>query len=187
MNGGICNKNSFSLYTVRAPDLIQSQGFVFLLALQHISMQGRNSLNLFVCQFLEHVSDLHAVLADNIEIVPSCFARPIVLVGMIDAELAERVGGEKDLLFGTIGHHNFRPVNHRRRDELQCQSAEVYTLPFRHDLYVFGIDAELLHHYHRLLRTKHLRLRVLRQEQSHRATMIRFHVVAHQIVGRAAV
>ena len=98
--------------------MIQPQRLVFFLAFQHRSVQLRDSLNILSRQLLQHISRLHAVLADDIEIVPPCLARPVVLIGMIDAELTERVRAEQHLFFGTIRHHHFRPVNHRGCDEL---------------------------------------------------------------------
>ena len=70
---------------------------------------------------------------------------------MINAELTESIGGEEHLFFGTIGHNDLRPMDHRRSNKLQRQSAKVNTLPFRYDLYIRCINSKLLHERYRLL------------------------------------
>ena len=73
--------------------------------------------------FLEQRLHGSAVFSDDAEIVSSRFARP-VLVRVERAELAERIRREEDLVFCVVSHHDLRPVNHRRKDEIQLMLAE---------------------------------------------------------------
>lgn len=73
--------------------------------------------------FLEQRLHGSAVFSDDAEIVSSRFARP-VLVRVERAELAKRIRREEDLVFCVVSHHDFRPVNHRRKDEIQLMLAE---------------------------------------------------------------
>ena len=72
---------------------------------------------------LEQRLNRPAVFSDDAEIVSSRFARP-VLVRVERAELAERVRREEHLVLCVVSHHDLRPVNHRRKDEIQLMLAE---------------------------------------------------------------
>ena len=74
---------------------------------------------------LQHCLNLRAVLADDVGVVAAGFVdvldeevRLIVEEAAVQrAEGAEGIGGEERLVGQVVGHHDFRPVDHRGHDE----------------------------------------------------------------------
>ena len=105
---------------------------------------------------------------------------------MIDTELTESVRREKHLLLGAVGHNHFGPVDHRRGDELQRQSAEVKRLSFSYHLHVPYLNTELRSHDGCLLGANDGGIGVFRKESAHRTAVVGLHVLADEVVRLAA-
>ena len=83
---------------------------------------------------LEERLRLRTILADDADVVTTGFAVPAFRVfDVVRAELAETVGGEKNLIRGIIGYHHFRPMHHRSGNERELVLAEVENIALLHD------------------------------------------------------
>ena len=86
---------------------------------------------------LEDVDDLRAIFADDVDIVTAgrievvFFKVDLVCIDVADrTELAKGIGTEEDVIRQVIGHDDFRPMDHRRFDELQGMFAQSQLVPF---------------------------------------------------------
>ena len=70
------------------------------------------------CSLLQDGLYLCSVFADDADIVASCFIGP-VFFNIQSAELAETIGRKKSSFIAVVSHYDFRPVHHRRCNEVQ--------------------------------------------------------------------
>ena len=148
-------------------------------------MQRADNPDIQCCGLLQHRLHLRAVFADDSEVIPSCFTGPAFLVhGVQRAELAEGVRAEQHLVLLVVGHHDLRPVHHRRGNELQRMAAELQCVPFLCDDPPAGVifAGKVLHHGEGLGRRHDLRFRILLRESFDAGGMVRLHVVHDQVV-----
>ena len=135
-----------------------------------------------------------AVLAANIEIVTARLAGPVAVffaepaaLGQ-RAELAERVGGEKDLLPFLESDHDLRPVHHRRHQEPQGMRPEREGFPFLDGQGPAGIilSGERGEHLEGFRRGDKGQAGIPGHRLRNEPGMVRLHVLDDKIVGPAA-
>ena len=131
-----------------------------------------------------------AVLAADVEIVAAGLAGPVVIlfpeIAALGegAELAERIGGEQDLVLAVETDHHFRPMHHRSHHEPQRVRTELEGIPFLHGEGVERLPVEELAQEDKRLRGgDDLDIRILPDEFQDGSGVVRFHVMDHQIVG----
>ena len=180
------DKHALGLHAIRAPYSIQAQRLRHLLTLQHRTVQRSDSADTERSHLLKHSLYLHAVLAYYIEVVSPCLACPVVGIGIIYAELAERVGGEQHFLLRAITHQHLGPVHHRRSDELQRQAAQVEHVALLYYAYITILHAKLAKHVLGNLRAYDLHAGIGLHETFDRSRVIRLHVMDYQIIGLTA-
>ena len=152
-------------------------------------MQRRNDGDVQRRGLLEHVLHLHAVLAHDADVVAAGLRHP-VLLNVQRAELAEAVGREQYLLAALVAEHDLRPVDHRRKDEVQLVRAQAQRAAVGSRQRAAGqVEPfkELAHHGQRLRRGDNGGLRVNFQEFGNVGRVVGLHVVDDEIVRLAAV
>ena len=182
--GSIADNDAFAFHAVGRPGLVKVEICVEILR-QHRSVQRTDRFDFQCgCPFQQGLY-LGAVLPDDAEIISSCLAGPPFRILRVQrAELAERVRGKQHLVRAVIGHNDFRPVNHRGRDELQGMGAQFQRIALTGHNPLFGeiIPVEVLHHRKRLGRSDNLRLRVFFRKSEDIGGMVRFHVLDNQVI-----
>ena len=83
------------------------------------------------------------------------------------------------------GHHGLGPVHHRREHEAQGVLSQLQTVAVLHLVQAVGDAVEALHHLESLLVADDFHVGIVLLEQCHRAAVVGFHVVNHQIVDRS--
>ena len=86
-------------------------------------MKRTNDIYIERPRLFEKCLNLCAVFADYAYIISPRFVCPWLL-GVKCAELAEAVCREKHLVAAVIGHHDLRPVHHRRKNKRQRMLAK---------------------------------------------------------------
>ena len=152
-------------------------------------MQRANRLDVECGGLLEHCLHLVAVLAHDVEVVAAGFAGPVVRVGIVHAELAERIGGEQHLFGLLVAEQDFGPMHHRRTDKLERVLAERERVAFLDGERLLRLRQrrELREHRERLGRRDDCRIGVGLHEGQDAAGVVGLDVVDHQVVGRLAV
>ena len=111
------------LRLIRRPSVIKLQNLGNCVG-KNRTVKRTNCLNIKSCGFLEQCLNLCAELADNVEIISSCFTAPaLVCVGC--AELSECVSREKHLFAAFIRNENLRPMHHWSRNKIERVSTEL--------------------------------------------------------------
>ena len=146
-----------------------------------------DDLNVQSGRRLQKLLDLRAVLADDPDVVAARFAVPLFL-HVVGSEFAETVGGEQDLVGAVIGHHDLRPVDHRREHEGQHMPAERQAFPVL-DLLPFcgGIQVkELVHHHEGLAVRDDRGVRIYLHKVLDIPSMVGFHMLDNQVIRLAS-
>ena len=161
----------------------------------HGSVQRAYHLDVECGGFLEHILHLHAVFANDVDVVAAGVADPLMLeVHLVGEEVAaegtegaEGVGGEEDLRGAVVGHHHLGPVHHGSHGEDQRvgAGADGVALFDGHQLCGLGAE-ELLHHLCCFGSGDHRSLGVAQQEVHQRGGMVGLHVVDDDVVEWAA-
>ena len=97
-------------------------------------MQRANRLDIERSGLLENRLHLVAVLANDIEVITSSFAGPVIRISSVHAKLTEGIGCKQNLFGLLIAEQDFGPMHHRRTDKLQGVSTESKRVAFFHGL-----------------------------------------------------
>ena len=182
INRGIGNDNTAFLRAVGGPNVVFLQ-VVAQILFQYGAVQRADDGDIQPGGLLQQLLHLHAVLADNADIVAAGFIVP-VLLDIQGAELAEAVGGEKHLVRCLIAHHDLGPVHHGGKDKGQAVLAKGQRVAV---LYGYPLGSgqggeELLHHAKGFDVAHQCGSRVTLQETLNAAGVIRLHVLHYQVV-----
>ena len=142
---------------------------------------------------LQHSLHLHAVLADDVCIIPArlidIFGEEIGLVreqaAVERAEGSERVRREEYAVGGIIAHHDLRPVHHRSHDEAYLMPPQLQHVALLDDVQPVGeIDAaeEILQHRLDLAVAYELQLRISEQQRLDGVRVVRLHMGDDEVV-----
>ena len=150
-------------------------------------MEGTDDGDVQAGCLLQQLLHLGAVFADDAEVVAPRLTGP-VLINVQSAELAEAVGGEKNLVRRVIGDHDFGPVDHGGHVEAQGVAAQGKSVALCHGDAALGTVGaeELLHHDEGLAGGDDGGLRIEPEEIGNVGRMVRLHVLHDQIVRPSA-
>ena len=128
---------------------------------------------------------LSAEFAHNSEIIPSCFARPVVLIAVVRAEFTESVGREKHLFARQIRQHNLRPMHHRGRNERKgiCPKRQRIALGYDYSPVLISVAEIASHHIKGLGGGNNLNVFVFLRKGLYIGRMIRLHMMNNKIIG----
>ena len=155
------------------------------------TVERANEVNLQLRSFFEDVHDLRAIFSDDIDIVAAGFIEVVFFkVSLVGKDVADStkvtkgVGAEQEMIRYFIRHDDFRPVDHRGFDELQCMLAQLQLITFvnGHIAIRHGGAEELFKELKCRRLTDDFSFRVFFQESQCRAGMIRFHMLEDEIV-----
>ena len=182
------NKDAILFGRIRAPFIIEVK-IAAQIVRKDRSVKRTDRFNIQSGQFLQRILYLHTIFAYDICIIPACLAHPVIVV--IDrTEFSERVGREQELFFRNIRHHDFRPVDHRSHEELQCIFADRQRLRFLdYDLaFCKTVDIkEIRQHIECVHRGNQFQIRVHGAQFLDIGRMIRFHMRNHKVICRSAI
>ena len=188
VNAGKGHHHARRFHLVARPDAVQAQSLGQFLALQHTAVERTDEAHVEFLHLVQRLAHLRAIFAADVHIVAAGLRRPVVGVRIVGAEFAERIGREHCAVAVVVGHDHFRPVHQRRRDEVQRATAQ------RERAAVFHREGaaaqvqplvELHHEVQRLGARHHLQRGVFAQRVDDGARVVGFHVLHHQVVGRA--
>ena len=150
-------------------------------------MQRRNRRDRQRGELAQDALHLRAVFSDDAEVVSAGLVLP-GLRTVERAEFAEGVRRKDDPFLLVIGHHDLRPMHHRRGNEAERAAAQRQRIPVLDGQAapVAAIPVEALHHGERLGGRHDGRLGIALQEQADIGGVIRLHVLHDEIVGLAA-
>ena len=197
VDGGVRDHDALFLRRVAGPLLILFDIGSEVLAPDE-TVQGADILDWKRGRLFQDILDLGTVFADDIGVIAAGFAEPVVhevdFIGedpaVEGAEGAEGVGGEEDAVGGVEGHHDLRPVDHRREDEVERVTAGAELVPFADGLNPgTEVDAaeELGDQLLDLIVADDLCLGVAGDKEFKRCRMVGFHVAYDKIVKLSAV
>ena len=182
VNGGVSNHNALTLDTVGGPDIIQIDVIAQVFR-QHGTVERADNGDIQSGCLLQQSLYLGTIFAHDADVIPAGFAGP-VFIHIQGTELAEAIGGEKNLVIGIVGHNDLGPVDHRSRNKGQGVLAQLQGRTFaNHDPAIRIIVAEeLLHHLEGLDRGDDSGLRIDLQEIGNVGGVVRLHMLHHQVV-----
>ena len=160
-------------------------------------MQGADHPDVQPLHLFQQGQHLRAVLAHDVGVVAACVVHPHIVerdfvvenVAGQRTERAECVRREQDLVLFVISHHDFRPVHHRREDEVQRMLAgrELVAL-LDHERALGNVKVvELREHLRSLGGADQLGLRVAAHDGVDHGAVVRLHVLHDHVVERTAV
>ena len=149
-------------------------------------MQRADLFDIKIFRLFQHSLYLSAILSNDSEIVPSCFASP-VFVRITCAEFPECICREEYLFCGLVSHHDFRPVNHRCKHEGQLVASQIqcFSILDLYFLYRVKFREKLFDHSECLLVSNDRCLRIFFCKSIDGRRVIRFHVLHDKIVRRS--
>ena len=196
IHGRIGNHDGFVLRLVGAPFLVLLEQRAEVFAPDR-AVQRADHLNIERRGLLEDSLHLNAVLADDVGVIAACVVHPDVVerdlvienIACQRTERAECVRREQDLVFFVVGDHDFRPVYHRRENEMQGMLAGGELVAFLDDERAVGnIEVvELREHLRRLCGADQLGLRVAAHDRVDHRAVVRLHMLHDHVIERAAV
>ena len=175
-------------HLVARPDAIQAQRLGHFCPREHRAVQRADHAHIKLAHLVQRLAHLRAIFAADVHIIAACFRRPVVGVRIVGAEFAERIGREHCAVAVVERHDHFRPVHQRRRDEVQRATAQrERAAVFHRDGAAAQVEpfVELHHEVQRLGARHHLQRGVFAQRVDDGARVVGFHVLHHQVVGRA--
>ena len=113
----ISNHDTVRLHSVGRPDVVFFN-IVCKIIFQNGSVKRADNLNIQIGCLFQYILYLSAIFPDDTDIVAACFAVP-VFFHVQRSEFSKTIGREKNLVCTVVGHHNFRPVYHRRKNKVQ--------------------------------------------------------------------
>ena len=160
-------------------------------------MQRADGFDVEGRRLLEDCLHLNAVLADDVGVIAACVVHPYIVerdfvvenVAGQRTERAECVRREQDLVLFVISHHDFRPVHHRRENEVQRMLAgrELVAL-LDHERALGNVKVvELREHLRSLGGADQLGLRVAAHDGVDHGAVVRLHVLHDHVIERTAV
>ncbi|CCZ94353.1 unknown [Corallococcus sp. CAG:1435] len=153
---------------------------------QNRTVQRTYCLNGQLRNFFQQRLHLYAVLSHNADVVATSLVVPR-LVAIQCAEFSESVGGKQHFVGAVVGYHHFRPMYHGRKQKLQVVFAQAQHLVVLYFLPVETQTAEVVvEHGKRLAVGHHRGVGERFQKVDNVCRMVRFHVLYHQVVGRAS-
>ena len=131
VDGGVGEHDALFLRSVAAPEQVLLQE-VAEMAAPDKAVQRADGVDLESGSLFQDGLHLGTVFADDVGVVAAglvdVFNKEVGLVieqaAVERAEGAEGVGSEQGLVRQVVGHHDFRPVDHRRHDEGQLMAAD---------------------------------------------------------------
>ena len=160
-------------------------------------MQRADGLDFDAGGLLQQRLYLRAVFAHNVGEIPARIGQPlgfkIIFIGkqpaVERAEGAESIRGEEHLVRHIVGHHRFRPVNHRGHDEGEGMAAGAQRVALLDDerAAVNLKVEELTDHDDGLCVAHHRHLRMAQHQLGQRRRVVGLHVVDDYIVEHFAV
>ena len=189
VNRGVGNKHGIRLLRhISAPKGIETQRLCHLLTLKHRAVQRSNLSNLQTSSLLKHSSNIIAILAAYVKIVPSCLRSPVISIGIINAKFAKAIGAEESLLCSKVGHNNLRPVHHRRSHKGERHTiAKVQSITLFNNLNLcLQILIEIKDKFRSLQAADYGSIGILSHKSRDRAAVVRLHMLHNKIIGSLA-
>ena len=187
VDGGVGDQDALILRGVGGPLVIEIDIITQILG-EDRAVQRADDLDIQCRGFLEQVLGLQAVFADNAEIIAARFACPVFLLDIEGSEFAEAVRGEEDLVRAVIGDHDFRPVDHGSKDEIQYMRAQLELVAVLDDQLLHGgiKVKELSHEGKGLGVSDYSRVGIDIEEIEDICGVVRLHMLHDQVIGLTA-